>query len=116
MCGGATCLINEEYRCDYSGASQEAPGHRDGGGDSDLHGTVPNTGDELDQLLHGLRWLGGQEVLLIGRVEDDDRGDRNLAGNTHQIEFKKRRRRRTTHTHTHWSFLEGTNSNTQIQY
>lgn len=37
-------------------ASETAGG---GGGDSDLHGTVQNTGDELDQLLHGLGWLGG---------------------------------------------------------
>lgn len=51
-----------------------------GGGDSDLHGTVQNTGDELDQLLHGLSRLAGQEVLLVGCVEDDDGGDGHLAG------------------------------------
>lgn len=50
------------------------------GEDSDLCRTVQNTADELDQLLHGLHRLPGQEVLLIGCVEDDNGGHRHLAG------------------------------------
>lgn len=45
----------------------------------DLCGTVQNPVDELDQLLHGLNRLTGQEVLLVGCVEDDNRGHRHLA-------------------------------------
>lgn len=45
----------------------------------DLCRTVQNTVDELDQLLHGLNRLTGQEVLLIGCVEDDNGGHRHLA-------------------------------------
>lgn len=41
--------------------------------------TVQDAGDELDQLLHGLDRLTGQEVLLVGRVEDDDGGHGHLA-------------------------------------
>lgn len=52
----------------------------------DLCRTVQNTGDELDQLLHALDRLTGQEVLLVGCVEDDNGGHRHLAeekqGNT----------------------------------
>lgn len=47
--------------------------------DSDLSRTVQNTVDELNQLLHGLQRLTGQEVLLVGRVEDDYRGHGHLA-------------------------------------
>lgn len=45
----------------------------------DLCRTVQNTADELDQLLHGLNWLTGQEVLLVGCVEDDNGGHCHLA-------------------------------------
>lgn len=45
----------------------------------DLCRTVQNTADELDQLLHGLNWLTGQEVLLVGCVEDDNGGHSHLA-------------------------------------
>lgn len=48
--------------------------------DLDLCRTVQNTVDELDQLLHGLNWLTGQEVLLVGCVEDDNRGHGHFAG------------------------------------
>lgn len=57
-------------------------GERDGGGEEkipDLCGAVQNAADELDQLLHGVDGLTGQEVLLVGCVEDDDRGHRHLA-------------------------------------
>lgn len=57
-------------------------GERDGGGEEkipDLCGAVQNAADELDQLLHVVDWLTGQEVLLVGCVEDDDRGHRHLA-------------------------------------
>lgn len=46
---------------------------------SDLRRTVQNTVDKLDQLLHGLSRLAGQEVLLIGCVEDDYGGYCHLA-------------------------------------
>lgn len=36
--------------------------------------------DEVDQLLHGADVLVGQEELLVGCVEDDDGGHRDLAG------------------------------------
>lgn len=49
------------------------------GEDLDLCRTVQNAIDELDQLLHGLDGLAGQEVLLIGCVEDDNGGHRHLA-------------------------------------
>lgn len=45
----------------------------------DLCRTVQNTVDELDQLLHGLNRLTGQEVLLVGCVEDDNGGHCHLA-------------------------------------
>lgn len=51
-------------------------GKRKGG--LDLFRTVQNAVDELDQLLHGLNRLAGQEVLLIGCVEDDNRGHCHL--------------------------------------
>lgn len=54
----------------------------DGGGEEkilDLCRAVQNAADELDQLLHGVDRLAGQEVLLVGCVEDDDRGHRHLA-------------------------------------
>lgn len=47
--------------------------------DSDLCRTIQNTVDELNQLLHGLNRLTGQEVLLVGCVEDDYRGHGHLA-------------------------------------
>lgn len=93
----ATCLINEDYWCDYNGTTQ---GEGEGGEELywaecinrkageerreeekmlDLCGTVQNPIDELDQLLHGLNRLTGQEVLLVGCVEDDNRGHRHLA-------------------------------------
>lgn len=50
----------------------------------DLRRTVQNAVDELDQLLRGLDQLAGQEVLLVGRVEDDDGGHRHLAGRRRQ--------------------------------
>lgn len=46
--------------------------------DSDLCRTVQNTVDELNQLLHGLNRLTGQEVLLVGCVEDDYGGHGHL--------------------------------------
>lgn len=49
------------------------------GDDLDLCRTVQNTADELDHLLHGLNWLTGQEVLLVGCVEDDNGGHCHLA-------------------------------------
>lgn len=48
----------------------------------DLCRTVQNTTDELDQLLHGLDRLAGQEVLLVGCVEDDNGGHRHLTEKT----------------------------------
>lgn len=36
--------------------------------------------DEVDQLLHGADVLVGQEELLVGCIEDDDGGHRDLAG------------------------------------
>lgn len=55
----------------------------------DLCGAVQNTVDELDQLLHGLNRLAGQEVLLVGCVEDDNGGHRHLAegGETQETAF-----------------------------
>lgn len=57
------------------------------GEDLDLCRTVQNTADELDQLLHGLNWLIGQEVLLVGCVEDDN------GGHCHFAEEKKKYRK-----------------------
>lgn len=52
----------------------------------DLCRTVQNTADELDQLFHAFDRLTGQEVLLVGCVEDDNGGHCHLAeektGNT----------------------------------
>lgn len=49
------------------------------GEDLDLCRAVQNAVDELDQLLHGLGRLTGQEVLLVGCVEDDNGGHCHLA-------------------------------------
>lgn len=53
----------------------------------DLCRTVQNTADELDQLLHAFDRLTGQEVLLVGCVEDDN------GGNCHLAEEKKQETR-----------------------
>lgn len=53
----------------------------------DLCRTVQNAADELDQLLHGLDRLAGQEVLLVGCVEDDNGGNRDLAEKQNQHSF-----------------------------
>ena len=50
------------------------------GEELDLCRTVQNAADELDQLLHGVDRLTGQEVLLVGCVEDDNGGHCHLAG------------------------------------
>ena len=47
--------------------------------DFDLRRPIQNTVDELDQLLNGLNRFTGQEVLLVGCVEDDNRGHCHLA-------------------------------------
>lgn len=60
-------------------AGEGEEGRRGGGKDLDLCRTVQNAADELDQLLHGLDRLAGQEVLLVGCVEDNDGGHRHLA-------------------------------------
>lgn len=51
---------------------------RGGRGGSDLCRTVQDALDEVDQLLHGAHGLAGQEVLLVGGVEDDDGGHRHF--------------------------------------
>lgn len=60
---------------EYISRNQE---QKEGREDLDLCRTVQNTADELDQLLHGLSRLAGQEVLLVGCVEDDNGGHRHL--------------------------------------
>lgn len=65
----------------------------------DLCGTVQNAVDELDQLLHGLNRLTGQEVLLVGCVEDDNRGHRHLA------EKKKEAQRLIVLTSAPWAAI-----------
>lgn len=51
------------------------------------HGSVQNAADELDQLLHRLGRMAGQEVLLVGCVEDDNGGHRHLAENKQETQI-----------------------------
>lgn len=67
------------YWAECINRKQERERRRGGGEDLDLCRTVQNTVDELDQLLHGLNRLTGQEVLLVGCVKDDNGGHRHLA-------------------------------------
>lgn len=92
-----TCLINEDYWCDYNSKGEERAHwaehisrnreQKEGREDLDLCRTVQNAADELDQLLHGLDRLAGQEVLLVGCVEDDNGGHRHLAEKQNQHDF-----------------------------
>lgn len=50
-----------------------------GRGGADLCRTVQDAPDEVDQLLHGADGLAGQEVLLVGGVEDDHGGHRHFS-------------------------------------
>lgn len=53
-------------------------GDEEEAGGSDLGRTVQDALDEVDQLLHGADGLAGQEVLLVGGVEDDNGGHRHF--------------------------------------
>lgn len=59
-------------------------------GGSDLSRSVQNAADELDQMFLCLDWTGGHEVLLVGRVEDDDGGHRHLSEKREQLEIAHR--------------------------
>lgn len=81
-------MINEEHWGDYNRTTQGEEGewailswkHKQKAGEGDERGvegcnlcrTVQNAADELDQLLYALNRLAGQEVLLVGCVEDDN--------------------------------------------
>lgn len=54
-------------------------------GGSDLSRSVQNAADELDQMFLCLDWTSGHEVLLVGRVEDDDGGHRHLSEKREQL-------------------------------
>lgn len=57
--------------------------------DLDLCRTVQNAADELDQLLHGLNGLTGQEVLFVGCVQDDNGGHCHFTEEKQQQETVK---------------------------
>lgn len=95
-------LINEDDWCDYNGTGGRGKvrascirkeTHGGWGGASHLRRTVQDAVDEVDQLLHGADKLAGQEELLVGCVEDDNRGHRDLPGGV-QKEIQLFRRRR----------------------
>lgn len=79
----------EQTEMEMSWKHYEEKQETDGG--SDLSRTVQNIADELDQLLHGLNRLTGQEVLLVGRVEDD------YGGHFYLTEEKKREKKSRKH-------------------
>lgn len=73
--------------CMHKQKAGERRGKERRGEDLDLCRTVQNTVDELDQLLHGLNRLTGQEVLLVGCVEDDNGGHCHLAEKNRKHSF-----------------------------
>lgn len=77
--------MNGDWR-DYDGTEggerwrrAERRGGDEEEGEADLCRTVQDAPDEVDQLLHGADGLAGQEVLLVGGVEDDHGGHRHFS-------------------------------------